>query len=702
MKTKIFLLILILSIYSSITLFGQNIKVDSLMISLKSTKNDTARIDAYIGLCDAFSVSNPDTSVYFGEQGLKIAIKIKYNDGIANCYITIGYVHYIIGRYDKALNYYLKSLKIYEEAGNKIGIAKCHCNIGMIYQEQGSFYKALEYYIKSLKIYKNIGDKEGIAVCNICIGVIHDYKGCLALSDSDSLQAKKEYEKAIEYYFKSLKIYEEAGDKKSMAGCYCNVGIVYQEQENYNKALEYYLKPLKLYEETGNKTGIMACYINLASLNGTLSDAETLNKNKRLDYLNKAVEYGEKTLALAKETNSLSEQNMAANILMEANKKLGNYKKSIEYAYIFIATKDSMFSEDKTKALAGMEAKYQNEKKQLEIDKLNKEKELQVSENKKQKIIIFSVIGGLLLIVAFAIFVVNRLRITRKQKRLIENQRDEISAQRDEIEAQRDLVTTQKERIEEIHKEVTDSINYAKRIQEAVLPISIDARAVLGEHFVLFKPKDIVSGDFYWTTKVNNLQFIAVADCTGHGVPGAFMSMLGISFLSEIVSKQETTKASQVIDKLRIEIINALQQKGQSGEQKDGMDMTLCVINSLNNQLQYAGANNPLFIVTNQKELKVIEADKMPVAIHEHMENFTNHEYQLQMGDCIYLASDGYEDQFGGQKNKKFMSKQLKELLINISDKPMNEQHEILNTTFENWRGEHEQIDDVTILGLKI
>jgi serine phosphatase RsbU (regulator of sigma subunit) len=363
-----------------------------------------------------------------------------------------------------------------------------------------------------------------------------------------------------------------------------------------------------------------------------------------------------------------------------------------------------------------------------------------------------------LLIIAFVIF--RSLRITRRQKIFIENQkilvdekniklnqqneeiitqRDEIEAQRDEIEAQRDFVTTQKEHIEEIHKEVTDSINYAKRIQEAVLPVSEQARLALGEHFVLFKPKDIVSGDFYFSTKVSNLLIVAVADCTGHGVPGAFMSMLGISFLNEIVLKQEIHNASHVLNHLRIEIISALQQKGVHGEQKDGMDISLLVVNTDTNECQWAGANNPLYIIpsvilnereeqlsceaksnsshsdfaaqensssampqNDNRDLFELKGDKMPIAIYPIMKEFTNHVFSLQKGDSVYLFTDGYADQFGGLKGRKFMYKKFKEILINNSQKPMNEQLEILDVIFKEWKGQYSQIDDVTVLGIRI
>ncbi len=293
----------------------------------------------------------------------------------------------------------------------------------------------------------------------------------------------------------------------------------------------------------------------------------------------------------------------------------------------------------------------------------------------------------------------------REKNEELNQQNEEITAQRDEITTQRDLVTHQKEQIEEIHREVTDSINYAKRIQNSALPDLSPVKKSLTDIFVLFKPKDVVSGDFYWYAEVENQIVLTVADCTGHGVPGAFMSMMGMSMLKEIVVKEYVTQPDVILRKLRKEVIKALGQKGEFGEQKDGMDMSLCSINKETYKLQWAGANNPCLLVQNGA-LTEIKADKMPIAIYERMDKFTMHEIQLKKGDVIYLIGDGYVDQFGGPKGKKFMSKKLKELLLEISSKPMIEQHEILNKTITDWMTVHEekyeQTDDITVMGIKI
>jgi len=279
----------------------------------------------------------------------------------------------------------------------------------------------------------------------------------------------------------------------------------------------------------------------------------------------------------------------------------------------------------------------------------------------------------------------------------------------------------QKKHIEEIHKDVTDSINYAKRIQTAILPERTLLKEHFTDHFILFKPRNVVSGDFYWWAEVTNQLVITVADCTGHGVPGAFMSMLGISFLREIVRKEYMTEPSRILHKLRKEIINALKQKNIESEQKDGMDISLCSINTDTLEMQWAGANNPLYIVRGEQNpqgltkpellqnlegLEEIKGDKMPIAIYDKMDKFTLHEIPLKKGDIIYLTGDGFSDQFGGPKGKKFMSKNLKELLLKISAEPMKTQHEILDKTITDWINGHgekyEQTDDITIMGIKI
>ncbi len=683
-----------------------------------------------------FGIINSDKGRYesaleYYFKSFKIFEKLDDKKKMASCYGNIGNIYRVTSQYDKAIEYFIKTLKIYEAADYKNGISGCYNNIGIIQEELNNFDKAIDYYLKALKLKEEIGDKKGMSQCysNLCISYKH----------------LKNYDKAKEYCYKALKIGEELGNKEDIAACYGNLGNICTTQKNYDKAIEYYLKSLKIDEELGDINSLSLVYGNISLLHLTIADSMSNSIAEKQNHYKEAINYGLKAIKLAQEIKATLRINEAASHLKDAYKGIGNTSKALAYAEIYIATRDSMFSEEKTKALTEMETKYQSEKKQLEIEKMAKQKELdkqtivaKTAENRKQRILIISFVAGFILIFIFSILLY-RLFLQKKkanillaqqnteifqQKEEISTQRDEIEAQRDEIEAQRDLVTEQKERIEEIHKEVTDSITYARRIQEAVLPVSNASRSVLGEHFVFFKPKDIVSGDFYFTTKVRQWLIVAVADCTGHGVPGAFMSMLGISFLNEIVQKQEVHKANHVLNILRTEIINALQQKGVQGEQKDGMDISLLVINTDTNECQWAGANNPIYIVKklikpesekvesekpvensfqlSDFQLDELKGDKMPIAIYPEMRDFTNHKLILEKGDCIYLFTDGFADQFGGPKGKKFMYKQLKELLIHNSHNTMPGQKEILETAFENWKGKLEQIDDVTVLGIRI
>jgi sigma-B regulation protein RsbU (phosphoserine phosphatase) len=248
---------------------------------------------------------------------------------------------------------------------------------------------------------------------------------------------------------------------------------------------------------------------------------------------------------------------------------------------------------------------------------------------------------------------------------------------------------------------IKDSLNYAEKIQKAVLPSQALLNEVFSESFILLKPKDIVSGDFYWLNHAGNNFLIAAADCTGHGVPGAFMSMLGVTLLNEIVSGNRLKNPKQILNFLRKRIKTLLQQTGKDMEQKDGMDIALCTINTKNLQLQYAGAFNPLYIFRNHKLIE-FKADRQPISIYIKETDFTNHRIDLKKGDAIYIFSDGYWDQLGGSQNRKFNVKQFKQLLNDIHDMPMTKQYDILNQTFEDWKGANDQLDDVLVMGMRM
>jgi serine phosphatase RsbU (regulator of sigma subunit) len=315
--------------------------------------------------------------------------------------------------------------------------------------------------------------------------------------------------------------------------------------------------------------------------------------------------------------------------------------------------------------------------KEKEIREQDEKIVLQAEAIQKQKIIILAAALALLLVFGLVYFIWRNYQNKKKANILLQAQRDQIAYQK---------------------KHITDSIEYAKMIQTALLP-SLELFSHRLDHFVLFKPRDIVSGDFYWVEEFGGKFLIVTADCTGHGVPGAFMSMLGISLLNEIVISKEILRPDMILNRLRDKIIDALKQEPES-ILKDGMDMTICLFDSESLQLQFSGANNPLYLIS-EGQLTQIRGDKMPVAIHDEMEPFTLHQLSLKRGDTFYTFSDGFVDQFGGPKRKKFLAKNFKDLLLSVQDLSMMDQGNRLDEVFQDYRKNVEQVDDVVVIGVK-
>ena len=305
---------------------------------------------------------------------------------------------------------------------------------------------------------------------------------------------------------------------------------------------------------------------------------------------------------------------------------------------------------------------------------------------------------------AVYLFYMIRLSAIKAQRNRLEEQvrerTHELEVANTEIEAQRDFARYQRDQIAQQQKSIMDSIHYAQTIQNSLLPGEQTLKKLLPEHFILFKPRDIVSGDFYWVNEGTDHVYIAAADCTGHGVPGAFMSMLGMALMNEIVSKHPKIDPDDLLNDLRSQIIETLHQKGDPGAARDGMDMVVCKYSPAQKKLHFAGANNPMYLV-RQGELTEYKTDSMPVSIHLVMKPFTVYEISIQPGDTVYIFSDGYADQFGGPGGKKFKYKALKEILTANSGKEMSEQGLLLEQSFERWKGDLDQIDDVVVVGLK-
>jgi serine phosphatase RsbU (regulator of sigma subunit) len=419
--------------------------------------------------------------------------------------------------------------------------------------------------------------------------------------------------------------------------------------------------------------------------------AEILRQKALLDSLDKEIIAKEKTLA---------EKQKVLNIQMvQISKQQGEIstqKKTIVVQQEAVKVQQDTLANQKAK-ISSQIAMIDEQLKKIS-DQEGKIK-IQLATLEKQKLILYFVVLALLLVSFLGYYIYRGYKIKKEANIRLEEKNRIISMQKDEIEQQRDLAEAQRDQIAYQKKHITDSIMYAKRIQTALIP-SLELFSDKLEHFVLYKPLAIVSGDFYWVSTVGSKQIIISADCTGHGVPGAFMSMLGVTMLNEIVNGKHILMPDQIIENLREGVIRSLNQVADEESVKDGMDIAVCVVDFDENILWYSGANNPLYVV-RKGELTHYRADKMPAAIHYRMLPFTLHKIELRKGDTFYIFSDGYSDQFGGPNQKKFMSNQLREQLIKLEGQPMLTQGEKLNEIFEGWRGDSPQVDDVTLIGVR-
>jgi len=752
--------------------FAQDKTIDSLKQALKTAKNDTTRCNI---LCELVMNSSEDEWPKFNDEYEKICEKALQNYQKSDLEYKVIKEHYAGALSNSALNfgnkgdiqnqlkYNLRGLKVNEEINNKQGVGQAFNSIGVMYLDQGNTSKALEYLEKSLKINEEIHDKQGLATSLNYIASIYTRRSDL--------------KKALECYYKSLKIRGEIGDKHGEAITLNNLAVIYGNQGDKKKELELTKESLKLRQEIHDKYGITASLLNLGAFyynqdsiikastyyhqaliisheiqnkpliaralgyigkiylkqdssekalelwNQALKIEEELQNNngiaRILKYIGKvyieqkkypiALNYLLKSMAISKKLGFPAEIGDAAEELNIIYKVTGNYKAALENYELYIIMRDSVNNQENKKASIKSQFKYEYEKKATaDSVKVAEEKKVVAVQLKQEKTQRFALYGGLVLVVLFAGFMFNRFRVTQKQKNIIE-------LKEKETQQQNEIITIQKHLVEEKHKEITDSINYAERIQRSFLATEKQLNENLNNYFVLFKPKDVVSGDFYWSAKLTNSNFaLATADSTGHGVPGAIMSLLNVTSLEKAI--EHYNNPADILNHTRQTIIERLKKDGSEEGGKDGMDCSLLVFDFENKQLHIAAANNPVWIIRpnpsnegarqmagGDVELIEIKPDKMPVGKSDKQHQpFTLHTIELQKGDTIYTLTDGFPDQFGGPKGKKFMSKNLKELLLANVHLPIAQQKELLDSTFKNWVGDLEQVDDVCVVGIKV
>jgi tetratricopeptide (TPR) repeat protein len=652
-----------------------------------------------------------ETALDYNYKSLKIKEEINDQKGIANTFINIGTVYHIQGNLVKALENYFQCLKIREELNDQKGIAGIYNNIGAVYHYQKDYMNALTFYKKSLSIRAEIGDVLGSASNFSNVGYVYFEQGDSAFKEGNSIFAYKKYDEALANYKESLKIYTENSSKSNIGMALNNIGTVYFKKKNYDVALKYFSESVLIKKELNEKQGLASSYSNIANIYFESSQFD------------KAKNFGESAYKLAHESNSIIEINSSTAILHKVYKAMNQQGLALKMYEEFITTRDSISSKESSTYTIQQHFKYEYDKKVTadsiikieEIKVKNAEIAAQKAESSKQKLEVeyqkkqkYYLFAGLTIVVLFGLFLFNRLQVIKRQKKLIVEQRNKVELQKNQIE--------------ETHKEISDSIFYAKRLQLAILPSTDELNKTLGDGFVIFMPKDVVSGDFYWlqvsstlnqeTNEEEQVVFFAAADCTGHGVPGAMVSVICNNALNRSVREYGITTPGKILDKTKTIVIQEFEKS--IDDVLDGMDISLVAIhNRISNELgkkvielQWAGAYNPLWIIrkneNDSNELIEYKGDKQPVGKYDMPKPFTNHTIPVSEGDVLYIFTDGYVDQFGGEKNKKFLTSNLKKLILSIQHLSMNEQKIALTNEFHKWRGDKEQVDDICIIGVRL
>ncbi|HAW50940.1 MAG TPA: hypothetical protein DCX54_01235 [Flavobacteriales bacterium] len=608
-----------------------------------------ARIDTLLENALTIRVKDVDMSIHYASDALMMAKNIKDKERIARAKNYLGLFYMITCNNPQALYFAEKAKAYYSRKPNTAGEAFALYTIGSVNYKTANHEKGLDILFESLKIWREIGDKHNESKTLKAIGYI--------------FEIFDDYDNAIKNYTRCLELSREIGDKNGESNACNPLSGIYLKQGNLKKADELIELSIKLKEETGDLRGIAFAYYGKGKV--------LFEQRKYIE----AEEYYLKSLHLHFEMGEPMGEGLVKRKLGQVYLARGFMEKAELYTKMALEIGEKIENLDIT-----YEAYFQL----YTIAKMRGDIELSLEYFEKFHSVREKVLG---------------METSGKIKAREAIHSSELSGKQAEIERLKNVeLKKAHDEIEHKNHEITQSIRYAQRIQQAILPSAQRWRTEFPESFTLFLPRDMVSGDFFWMKKKGNKVLFSAIDCTGHGVPGAMVSMVGYNGLNQLVERLNVTKPSVVLDNLCRFVKLAF--KSEDLDIHDGMDMALCCFNKKNFTLEYAGANNPLYLVRDV-ELIEYKADKQQIGNYSDMNLFTNHVIQLKPGDRIYLMTDGYADQFGGPKHKKFKSSALKNLLLNIQTQNMHKQCDVLFKNFHDWRGLHFQVDDVCVLGVE-
>jgi serine phosphatase RsbU (regulator of sigma subunit)/tetratricopeptide (TPR) repeat protein len=699
-------------------------------ISLHAQRKDSLRALYYFDLFQRFEYDNADLAKKYADSGLFYSKRTKSPALIGKAYMYEGWRYQDLSQFRKANEQFYKSLAYLKKAGDMQGIADAYGNLGNSYLDMHEYRKSLDYQLLSLDQNEKIirTKPKGNTLQTALMGRTYALHNIGEIYVEIGL-----FEKALEYERRSLGYEMEYGSEEGVAISYNTLGQTYKKKGDLDSSLFYFKKAIVLYEsgrftspysyaialheyavlpnsglapkkikEMLNKSlvirkelydvdGIAQIYLDVAevefnnlikdSLSFLLAESYKLIQDNELDYL----------------------EEKYFKVYSKYNSRIGKYDSAYFALENYLELKAISDAKRRTHDLIAGDIKHQLETKHfndsLLIENNFAKERSQYNERIAgiQSIVYLSIIGFIILIVT--LFVIINTNRRRKRMNTILSEKNA-------------LINDQKQLVEEKNKSISDSINYAKRLQSAILPARERLQEVFPKHFLVYKPKDIVSGDFYWMEQVGDLIYFAIADCTGHGVPGAMVSVVCSNAMNRSLNEFRHRSTSEILDTTRHLIIEHFSKGGE--EVADGMDVALIAVNLKSHKVTYTGAHNGLWIVANEKQFELdalalngkalydFKGDKQPVGYYAHANPFTQMEIQCKKGDRIYLTTDGFADQFGGEAGKKLKYLPLKRKILEIQDQEIQNQGETMLAYFLDWKGDFDQVDDLCIFGLEL
>jgi serine phosphatase RsbU (regulator of sigma subunit) len=642
--------------------------------------------------------SKYDSSEYYATQALNAAKASDNNKTLMRASNLLGAICYNKGDFECSEKYYQEKVRIAQQMKDTASEFETYYNISLVLFQQGQYYKAAESDFKSLNYFEKKKDTINIVLALHGIGYIYmfleDHIGAhyyfnralqlarlmhdnnevtaLYIDMADFYEKTKRNDSASYFIDQAMKLAAKEKDEYHFVIASNAKAMMYLKAGNYSQGLILSREAEKLDLKADRKVSLGEIYETMARIYNAQNLADS------------AVKYAYKAYAIAQMLNKPTILQNCARILSTGYERMRNNDSAFKYYKMYSRFNDTLQKSSQLRNIGQKEFLYEKQKQESlrYMEQVRAQDEI-----KRQKQVSFIVtVASVLLLIFLVMGIINYMQ---KQRANAE-------------------VLRQKKLLEEKNKEVADSINYASRIQKSIMPDEKTISELMPNGFVLYIPKDIVSGDFYWINnfhdangKVHHL--MAVADCTGHGVPGAFMSLIGATILNQTLNNPGISDPAEALDYLNIQLPKNIKSSSASGTIKDGMEISMCEYDAENLKMQFAGANNNLYLVRNGA-LQLIKGDKRPIGQgYENLgDKFSNQQIQLQKGDAIYMSSDGFPDQFGGPKGKKFKYKQMEEIFLEIHELPVNEQREILKKRFIDWKGELDQVDDVCIIGIKI